>query len=108
MKKLKSLIYLIAFTFTLSNVFCQFTSEEEIKENLPKMLGANNVGKEFWLTIPICFEDESFGFQNFIKIFITSPYRTRVTVEVPVKSYFSSKMTIANDVISFDITPTQG
>ncbi|MEJ5287640.1 MAG: IgGFc-binding protein, partial [Bacteroidota bacterium] len=108
MKIFKRLVFLIAIALAFNQAYSQFTTDEEIKESLPKMLGANNVGKEFWFTIPICFEDESFGFANFIKIFVTSPYRTRVTVEVPGKSYFSSKMSIPNDVISFDITPTQG
>jgi hypothetical protein len=75
---------------------------------LPKMLGANNVGKDFWFTIPPCLEDESFGYANFVKVYVTSPYRTLVTVEVPGKSVYRTQMTIPNDVIVFNLTPTEG
>ncbi len=81
---------------------------EQIKKGLPAMLGANNVGKEFWFSIPPCFEDESGGFANFIKIFITAPTKTLVTVEVPGKGYFKARNTIPNDVIEYNITPVQG
>ncbi|MCX7880559.1 MAG: IgGFc-binding protein, partial [Ignavibacteria bacterium] len=101
--------YLTFFFFLFfSSVTFSFDdfSEEEIKTNLPKMLGATNVGKEFWFTIPPCLEDESYGYANFVKVYVTSPYRTRVTIEVPGKSFFESKMTIPNDVIDFSLTPT--
>ncbi len=81
-------------------------SDEDIKTMLPKMLGANNVGKEFWFTIPPCLEDESYGYANFVKIYVTSPYRTLVKVEVPGKSFLQTKMTIPNDVIEFSLNPT--
>ncbi len=78
-----------------------------IRETLPKMLGANNAGKEFWLSVPPCFEDESGGNANFVKIYITSPVKTLVTVEVPNKGYLRSQYTVPNDVILFDISPAQ-
>ncbi len=80
---------------------------EKIRETLPKMLGANNVGKEFWLSVPPCFEDESGGNDNFVKIFVTSPTKTLVRVEVPNKGYLRTQYTVPNDVILFDITPAQ-
>jgi hypothetical protein len=50
--------------------------------------------------------DESFGYAKFVKIYVTSPYRTPVTVEVPGKSFTQTKMTIPNDVIDFSLNPT--
>jgi hypothetical protein len=82
--------------------------EQKIKSSLPKMLGANNVGKEFYFTIPPCFEDESGGAANFIKVFITSAVATQVVVEVEGSGYYNTRKTIANDVIEFNITPVQG
>ncbi len=102
------LFLLLLFSFIVpKNVFGE-VNENDIKSSLPKMLGANNVGKEFWFTIPPCFEDESFGFANFIKIFVTSAVKTLVTVEVPGKGFLRSRMTIPNDVIEFNITPVIG
>ncbi len=81
---------------------------EDVKSKMPELLGANNVGKEFWISIPPCFEDESSGYANFIKIFVTSPVKTLINVEVPGKGFFKTRMTVPNDVVEFNITPVQG
>ena len=80
--------------------------EEEMKEKLPMMMGQSNVGKDYWFSIPPCYEDESAGHDNFVKVLITSPNNTMVTVEVPGKGYHKQKTTIANGVIEFLLTPT--
>jgi hypothetical protein len=92
----------------IPNAFAQISGTEDIKNNLPKMLGANNVGKEFWFSVPPCFADESAGWDNFIKIFVTSAVKTPVVVEVPGKGFFVTKSSVANDVIEFNIYPLQG
>ncbi len=66
------------------------------------------MGKEFWFTIPPCYEDESGGADNFIKIFVTSPVKTLVTCEVEGSGYYRQLNTVPNDVIGFDITPAMG
>ncbi|MFN3781381.1 MAG: hypothetical protein ACK4SO_04320, partial [Candidatus Kapaibacteriota bacterium] len=104
---LKIFVILIS-VFAFSLKAGEYYSDEDVKSMLPKMLGANNVGKEFWFTIPPCLEDESHGYANFVKVYVTSPYRTPVTVEVPGKSFSQTKMTIPNDVIEFNLTPTVG
>ena len=75
-------------------------------KNLPELLGQNFVGTEFWLSNPPCYE-ETFG-NNFVKLFITSPVRTQVNIEVPGKGFFRSLMTTANDVVAIDLDPSIG
>jgi hypothetical protein len=81
----------------------QTIDEETIKKNLPKMLGANNVGKEFWFTVPPPYTDESGGHDNYLGIFVTSPAKTLVTVEVPGNGMIMTQMTVPNDVIMFKL-----
>lgn len=110
MKKLVVLLYAVFLLSILAPIasFSQKMSEEDIKKNLPKMLGANNIGKEFWFSIPPCALDWSAGFPNFIKLYITAATKTLVTIEVPGKGYKNLKMTIPNDVIEVNIEPTVG
>ncbi|MFN3782100.1 MAG: hypothetical protein ACK4SO_07985, partial [Candidatus Kapaibacteriota bacterium] len=98
-------ILLFLFFLFLNNAYSQFTTEEEIKKNLPKMLGANNVGKEFWFSIPPCYPSDP---TDDIKVYVTSPYRTLVTIEVPGEGWRRSVMTVPNDVTVFEVTPTMG
>ncbi len=106
MKKLFRFFILAAFIFPLLHVALQSQDEElqKIKNTLPKMLGANNAGNDFWLTVPPCYEDESSSYDNFIKLYVASDFNTPVTVEVPGKNYKVTKMTQANDVIEFNLT----
>ncbi len=106
MKKLFLIWTLFLFVVLNYIAFSEGIDESDVKSQLPKMLGANNVGKEFWFTIPPCYEETAGN--NFIRIYVTSPYRTLVTVEVPGTGYYKTKMTIPNDVIEFPITPTEG
>ncbi|MGQ9820004.1 MAG: IgGFc-binding protein, partial [Candidatus Kapaibacteriales bacterium] len=103
-----SILVIFLMSLGLSFTFSEEINEEEIKTKLPKLLGANNVGKEFWFSIPPCLEDESYGFPNFIRIYITSPYRTKVIVETFAGYNAPPKMTIPNDVIEFTLTPVEG
>ena len=73
---------------------------------LPKLLGGNNLGKEFWFTVPPCFEDEG-GEANFVRVFVTSSVKTKVTIEIQGRGYLSVQYTVPNDVIMFTITPIQ-
>ena len=79
-------------------------SEENIKSKLPKLYGANNVGKEFWVTIPPCYEKPD----DYIRVYVTSPSETLVNIDIPGKGYHAQKMSIPDDVIEFKITPTIG
>jgi hypothetical protein len=98
-----SVILLLALTLP---ILAKDFSEEEIKKNLPKMLGANNVGREFYFSFIPCWETPNAG--NDLKLYISSGVPTLVTVEVPGKGYFKQKKTIANDIIEFTLAPAIG
>lgn len=87
--------------------FAEGPDIDGIKNKLPKMLGANNAGTEFWITIPPSYQEGNTS-GNFIKIFVTSPYMTDVKVSVPGKKYQILKTTIPNHVIEFNIEPEIG
>lgn len=89
-----------------SNLLSEDYEIEKIKKKLPKMLGANNVGKEFWVTIPPCYEVG--GTDNFIKVFVTSPSKTIVNIDIPGKGFHTQKPSVPNDVIEFNIAPAVG
>jgi len=101
-----ALVLFLIFSMTLPEDLKAGVDEEEMKEKLPLMMGQSNVGKDYWFSIPPCYEDESAGYDNFVKVLITSPNNTKVTVEVPGKGYHKQKTTIANGVIEFQLTPT--
>ncbi|PKL79444.1 MAG: hypothetical protein CVV25_07780, partial [Ignavibacteriae bacterium HGW-Ignavibacteriae-4] len=102
-----ALVLFLVLAMTVPKDLKAGVDEEEMKEKLPMMMGQSNVGKDYWFTIPPCYEEESGGFDNFVKVLITSPTETQVTIEVPGKGFSKQKTTIANGVIEFKLTPTQ-
>jgi len=104
---LASLMLLMVFS-TLNLFAGDLVDEDEIKQKLPMLAnGATNVGKEYWFTIPPVYE-EGGGANNFIKVFVTSGIQTKVTINIPKIGFSQSQLTIPNDVIVFDLTPSNG
>jgi len=97
-------IYTLLIIFIISTCFS--FSEENIKKTLPKLLGVDNAGREFYFTFIPCWE--SSGPNNKLKIYITSNVKTKVKVEVTGKGYEETKYTIPNDIIEFTLTPDIG
>jgi len=79
---------------------------EEIKKNLPKMLGASNAGTEFYFTFHPCWESE--GQRNELKVYVSSGIETKVTLELVGKGYKKTQLTKANDIIEFSLSPVIG
>ncbi len=105
-RKYGLLLLILAFLASgMSSLFSDDYEIEQIKKKLPKLLGANNVGKDFWFTIPPCYE---VGGNNFIKIFVTTPANTIIYVNVPGKGWTVQKKSVPNDVVEFNITPSVG
>ena len=75
---------------------------ENIKKKLPKMLGANNAGTGFWISVPPSYQEGNSA-QNFIKIFVTSPYASEVKVSIPGRGFEQIKNTIPDEVIEFNL-----
>lgn len=76
------------------------------KETLMKYVSTGNAGTEFWVTFPPSYQEESQGAANAIVVYVASPVSQPVTVEVPGKGYFETKMVKANDVVEFRFTPS--
>ncbi len=102
---LTTVFFLILFLF-LSPVLKANYDLEEIKKNLPKMLGANNLGRDFYITFHPCWETENA--KNDLRIYISSGVETNVTLEIEGKSIKQMKKTIANDIIEFKLNPAEG
>jgi len=77
-------------------------TKDEIKEYLPKMLGATNVGREFYMTFIPCWET---GGPNDVYIYVSSNVRTKVTVDVSAYGLTWVDYTIPNDIITFMLSP---
>ena len=56
-----------------------------------------NAGTDFYFSFPPCYEEESAGYENSIRVFVMSPVKQLVTVEVPGKSWKMTKAAAAND-----------
>ena len=81
---------------------------EKVRATLPKLLGANNAGTEFVFGFHPCWEE--FGPNNALRIYVSSPVQTQVSLTIP---YFSQepymiKTTKPNDIIEFVLAPAVG
>jgi hypothetical protein len=73
---------------------------------LPSMIGASNSGNLFYLTFhPTLEEAKHTG--NGIRIFVSSIYATKVTLEIKDLEILIQKTTIPNEVIEFFLTPSE-
>lgn len=79
---------------------------EDIKKDLPKMLGSNNLGNNFYFSFHPCYEED--GANNELKIYVSSGVATNVTLEITGKGYKETKKTIPNDIIVFSLSPLLG
>ncbi|MFH1049924.1 MAG: T9SS type A sorting domain-containing protein [bacterium] len=98
MKKLYSLISLIVLISV--NLF----AKDIDVSSLPKLLGANNTGTEFYFTFIPAWESNN----DDLIIYISSQVRTKVTIDVEGKGYSKSQYTIPNDIIEFTLVPWIG
>lgn len=101
----KTLYLLIACAIWIFSAAPSDAKEPDLSK-LPGLLGANNVGTDFWFSLPPCYEETAGN--NFVKIFIASEEETMVHVEVPGKGFFREKMTVPGGVIEFDLPPVIG
>ncbi|MFC2132025.1 hypothetical protein ACFLSQ_11380, partial [Bacteroidota bacterium] len=86
--------------------FSGLQSKEIDVASLPKLLGSNNVGREFYFSFIPCWESP--GGSNDLKLYISSGVETSVKVTVPGKGYEKIKKTIPNDIIEFTLSPGIG
>ncbi len=99
-------LILVSFIFTNNFMYGKGFDLTQIKEDLPKLLGASNAGQDFWLTFNPCWETNTE--KSYLKIYVSSRVATVVTVEIPGKGVVKQQTTIPNDIIEFDLTPDEG
>lgn len=96
------LLFLLFFSsFCINFLIADDTELDKVKSKIPQILGANNVGNDFWFTFNPCVENS--GANNDVRVFVSSQVRTLVTVEVLGKPYTTSQYTVPNNVIEFRI-----
>ncbi|MCW5886141.1 MAG: hypothetical protein KIT33_14315, partial [Candidatus Kapabacteria bacterium] len=113
MKKFYTMLAVIIAIITLAaslNLQAKDQSDAEIrkdlKEKLPYLMGSNNAGTLFYITFHPCWEEV--GENNNLRVYISAPVATTVTLEIEGLGIFRQKQTIPNDVIDFMLTPSEG
>ena len=87
-------------------IFAEGLTKEEIRATLPKYLGSSNSGTEFFMTFHPCLEEV--GYNNALKIYVSSGKATQVTLRIPGTNYSKVRTTIPNDIIEFSLDPSDG
>ncbi len=105
-KFLQSLFLTLFVSSILAMPMFSQIDEEDLKNKLPQLSTSSNAGKEYWFSIPPCYE-ETVG-DNFIRVFVLSPVKTKVVVEVPGSGFYKTQNTSANGLTVFDLTPGEG
>ncbi len=101
-------LLIVFLCFFCYNAIVANNNIEELKKNLPKMLGASNAGTEFYLTFHPCIEQHLDDIDK-IKVYVSSEFQTNVTLEIEgKKGFIQTKKTIPNDVIEFVLDPSIG
>ncbi|MCK5742109.1 MAG: T9SS type A sorting domain-containing protein [Chlorobi bacterium] len=84
-------------------ILCSVTQAEDFdKEHLPKLLGSNNSGTEFYLSFIVQFNVETTA-KTENRLFISSVSETEVLIERKDKAFSKTIITKANEVIYVDL-----
>lgn len=98
------LLIILPLFFAMQNSLLSGVDEDEMVEKLPVLLGQENMGRDFWFSIPPVYEQVAGD--NFVKVFITSEVETDVVIQVEDKGLYQKKRTIPNGVINFELRPS--
>ena len=77
-------------------------------DKLPTLLGSTNAGTEFYFSFPPCYEEESAGGDNSVRVYVASGVRQEVRLEVVSQGFVMMKVVPANDVVEFRIPSSVG
>ncbi len=97
-----SSIVCLLFIFAISQLIAN-NDNKNISKEITSLLGSSSEGTEFFLTFHPCWE-ESFSPQNKILIYVSSAYKTNVSLDIPGKDISRVKECLPNNVIVFDLT----
>ena len=81
------------------------TRVQSVQNAASLLTSPTNAGTDFYFSFPPCYEEESAGYENSIRVFVMSPVKQLITVEVPGKSWKMTKVAVANDACEF-VIPT--
>jgi hypothetical protein len=95
--------YAIAFLALLSGYSLDLRAGEIEPQKLPSLLAGTNAGNEFYFSFPPCYDEESPGGDNSLRVFVASGVRQEIVLEVESQGYRLAKVAVANDVIEFRI-----
>src|SRR6056297_2299271 len=99
-----ALMLLLVLSMTLPSSLLSGVDEGEMVEKLPVLLGQDNMGREFWFSIPPVYEQTNGD--NFVRVLVTSDVETDVIIQVEDKGVYQQKTTIPNGVIDFELRPS--
>ncbi|OGU58823.1 MAG: hypothetical protein A2X64_09435 [Ignavibacteria bacterium GWF2_33_9] len=107
MRKFQFLLSLAFILFAYQDTFSSETNIDEIKNKLPKLLGASNSGTEFVIGFHPCWEES--GQTNLVRIYVSSSVETEVRLTIPALSSepYAVKKTLPHNVIEFTLTPEE-
>ncbi len=97
MKKIITIFWILLITFS---------AKSQIFDDFEENLSINNYGKKFHLSVPPSLQDENNSQPSYIRLFIGSIKRTKVTIEVPAKS-FKKNITINPGEINEVVMPPE-
>ncbi|MCX6146871.1 MAG: T9SS type A sorting domain-containing protein [Candidatus Kapabacteria bacterium] len=81
--------------------------ETEIMKKLPIIAGTTSAGREYWFSIPPCYEDENSD-KSFFRIYCVSPNRNFVNCEIEGIGYNQTKEIQAGGLAVFDLDASEG
>ncbi len=101
-----ALMLLLILAMAVPQSLFSGVDEDEMTEKLPLMLGQNNLGKDFWFSIPPVYERESGGNINFVKVLIAAPETgAEVLLEIEGPGFEKRVKTIKNTVVEIQVPP---
>ncbi|MEI6090029.1 MAG: T9SS type A sorting domain-containing protein [bacterium] len=91
------------YLFLIASQLTANEDVEKIVKDMPRLLGSTNEGTEFLMTFHPGLHNTNLS--KAIKIYISSAYTTKVTIEIPGKKVSLQKTTIPNGVIEVAFSP---
>lgn len=96
---MKCAIKLICLFLLVQNIlWAGEINQENLKKDLPKLLGSSNIGTEFFLTFHPGWMSKV---DDYCYIYVASQYATKVTLKVPGKDVNMEGYTTPNGVLEF-------
>ncbi len=100
-----ALLFIGALSMSLKAAGEKFI-DDDIAKKMPLLAGATSSGRDYWFSIPPCYEDTP-G-QNFVRCFCVSPGKNKITIEIPGRGKYETRSVLAGGLTVFDLSPGDG